>query len=244
MTQRQALHALLVAAGLSLALYLLPLWVPALAWLGWPLLLLSTLFHELGHGVAALLVGGGFEALRIYPDGSGVATTLSDGSRTMRAAIAAGGPLAPPLVALLLFLAARRAGSARIALWLLCSVLALALPLWLRNLFGAGFVLLFLTALAVLAARASARSAQIAVCFLAIELSLAAFSRADYLFTAEANTGLGTMPSDTAQIAQALWLPYWFWGGAIALLSLLVLAIGLIAFARALRASAAPASPS
>lgn len=242
MTQRQALHALLFAAGLSLALYLLPLWIPSLVWLGWPLLLLSTLFHELGHGLTALLVGGGFEALRIYPDGSGVATTLSDGSRTMLAAVAAGGPLAPPLVALLLFLAARRASTARIALWLLCGLLALALPLWLRNLFGAGFVLVLLVLLGLLAARASAGLAQIAVCFLAIELSLAAFSRADYLFTAEARTGLGTMPSDTALIAQALWLPHWFWGAGIALLSLLVLGIGLVAFARALRRDAAPAA--
>lgn len=243
MTQRRSLHALLAAAGLSLALYLLPLWVPALVWLGWPLLLLSTLFHELGHGLTALAVGGGFEALRIYPDASGVATTLSDGSRTMLAAIAAGGPLGPPLVALLLFLAARRAGSARLALWLLCGLLALALPLWLRNLFGAGFVFVLLALLALLATRASARTAQVAVCFLAIELSLAAFSRADYLFTAEADTGLGTMPSDTALIAQALWLPYWFWGGAIALMSLVVLAGGLCAFVRALRTAPAPPGP-
>lgn len=239
MTQRHALHALLVAAGLSLALYLVPLWIPALAWLGWPLLLLSTLFHELGHGLAALLVGGGFEMLRIYPDGSGVATTLSDGSRTMLAAIAAGGPLAPPLVALLLFLAARRAASARIALWLLSGLLVLALLLWVRGLFGIGFVLALAIA-AVLATRMSARAAQVATCFLAIELSLAAFSRADYLFTSEARTGMGTMPSDTAQIANVLWLPYWFWGGAIALVSLLVLAIGLLAFARALRTTVAP----
>lgn len=240
MHHRHALQALLAATGLSLALYLLPLWVPTLRWLAWPLMLLSTLFHELGHGTAALLVGGGFEALRIYPDGSGVATTLSDGSRSMVAAIAAGGPLAPPLVALALFVAARKPGSARVALWVLCGVLALAVPLWLRNVFGIGFVTVLATLLVLVALRASARSAQAVVCFLAIQLCLSAFARADYLFTAQARTGLGTMPSDTAQIANVLWLPYWVWGGAIALLSLAVLAAGIVLFARALRAARAP----
>lgn len=237
MTRRNATVALGAAAGLSLLLHLLPAWIPALAWLGWPLTLLSTLFHELGHGFAALLVGGGFETLRIYPDASGVATTLSDGSRPMRAAIAAGGPLAPPLFALLLFIGARHERSARVALWLLAALLAASLVLWVRGLFGIGFVLVLLALLAAFAAMASARLAQIVTCFLAIELSLAAFARADYLFAAEARTGLGTMPSDTAQIAQALLLPHWVWGGAIALVSLLVLCLGLLAFARAMRAT-------
>ena len=236
MSHRHALQALIAAIALSLVLYLLPMWIPALRWLAWPLLLFSTLFHELGHGVAALLAGGGFEALRIYPDGSGVATTLSDGSRTMLAAIAAGGPLGPPVMGFMLFLAARRPTSARWALWLLVGVLALAIPLWLRNLFGIGYVAVLALALAAIAWRASARAVQACVCFLAVQLSLAAFSRADYLFTAEARTGLGRMPSDTAQIANALWLPYWAWGTVLAAVSLGVLVLGVLLFAAALKA--------
>lgn len=235
MTHRHALQALVAAIVLSLALYLLPMWVPGLSWLAWPLLLFSTLFHELGHGVAALLVGGGFDALRIYPDGSGVASTLSDGSRTMLAAIAAGGPLGPPVMGFMLFLAARRPAPARWALWVLAGLLALALPLWLRNVFGIAYVLVLVLLLAALAWRASARAVQAAVCFLAVQLSLAAFSRADYLFTAEARTGLGRMPSDMAQIANALWLPYWAWGAVLAAVSLAVLVLGMMLFAAALR---------
>lgn len=244
MTHRHALQSLFAAAGASLLLHLLPLLWPPLAWFAWPLMLLSTVFHELGHGIAAVLAGGSFEALRIYADGSGVATTLSDGSRGMRAVIAAGGPLAPPLVALGLFVAARKARGARAALWLLGFALALAVALWVRNLFGVGLVLLLAAAFLLTAWKASARVAQAMVCFLAIQLSLAAFSRADYLFTSDAVTGLGTMPSDTAQIAQALWLPYWFWGAAIAALSLAVLILGMIAFARALRSTQFAEDPS
>ena len=49
----------------------------------------------------------------------------------------------------------------------------------------------------------------------------------DYLFTSSAVIGGMRHASDTAVIAQALWLPYWFWGGVIALTSLAVLTLGL-----------------
>jgi hypothetical protein len=42
----------------------------------------------------------------------------------------------------------------------------------------------------------------------------------DYLFSARATVGGVQHASDTAMIAQALWLPYWFWGALIAVISL------------------------
>ncbi len=40
------------------------------------------------------------------------------------------------------------------------------------------------------------------------------------------------MPSDVARIAEALWLPYWIWGGLCAVFSALVLVLGLRAYLR------------
>lgn len=74
--------------------------------------------------------------------------------------------------------------------------------------------------------------AQFAAVFIAIQLSLSVFSRSDYLFTATAHTAQGPAPSDVAQLAQALFLPYWFWGGLMALLSIAVLGVGCWAFLR------------
>ena len=59
--------------------------------------------------------------------------------------------------------------------------------------------------------------------FLAVQLALSVFSRSDYLFTSVARTGAGPMPSDVAQMASALFLPFWFWGAACGALSLAVL---------------------
>ncbi|HEY6814612.1 MAG TPA: M50 family metallopeptidase, partial [Croceibacterium sp.] len=42
----------------------------------YPFTILATWFHEMGHGIAAMLVGGQFDRLMIYQDGSGVARSL------------------------------------------------------------------------------------------------------------------------------------------------------------------------
>ena len=69
--------------------------------------------------------------------------------------------------------------------------------------------------------------AQTLVTFLAAQLSLSVFSRSDYLFTDVAQTSAGTMPSDVAQMADALWLPYWFFGALCGVFSIGVLVFGI-----------------
>lgn len=96
--------ALALSVAVTLALYL----VPYGHTLAWPLVLLSTLAHELGHGLAAAAVGGSFESFQIWSDGSGVALTSGGNGRLARAAVVAGGLLGPALFAALLFAAGRR----------------------------------------------------------------------------------------------------------------------------------------
>ena len=55
----------------SVVLTLLLAVVPFGEIVGYPLFLLSTLAHEMGHGLAALLTGGHFASLELYADGSG-----------------------------------------------------------------------------------------------------------------------------------------------------------------------------
>jgi hypothetical protein len=221
---------LLAAAAVTVLLFFLP-WG---RWLAWPLILISTLVHELGHGLSALLAGGQFISLNLWSDASGVAAYRGAFGPLARACVAAGGLLAPPLAASALFLAARSAVAARRAL-LGCALLLLVVAaLWVRTLFGFGFVSLLAMLLLTIGLRSSAAVAQFSVVFLALQLSLAVFSRGDYLFMAQAQTAQGWMPSDTGQIEQALWLPYWFWGLLIALASMGILASGLRAYVRSL----------
>ncbi|MEO0844698.1 MAG: M50 family metallopeptidase, partial [Cyanobacteria bacterium J06643_5] len=56
--------------------------------------------------------------------------------------------------------------------------------------------------------------------FLGVQACISTYNQLDYLFTPTAGP-LGV--SDTGQIQQQLLLPYWFWGGLIAVASLVIL---------------------
>src|SRR4051812_13031598 len=87
-----------VALLLGIALASIVLWQTMLgSLLLYPFTILATWFHEMGHGIAAMLRGRGFERLLIFADGSGFAVSLSpaDGYRLTDALVAASGPLGP-----------------------------------------------------------------------------------------------------------------------------------------------------
>ena len=215
--------------------------IPQARMIAYPLILLSTLAHELGHGLTAILTGGDFKTLQLYADGSGVAMWSGSGSRIQGALVAAGGLVGPAIAAALCLLIGSRPRGARVCLTVLAVSILAVTAVWVRNPFGLVFVGgLGLVALGI-AIRAPVGVAQSALVFAAVQLGLAVFSRADYLFTPVAQTSAGEMPSDVAAISEALFLPYWFWGGVCALISLLALIGGMTGFLRATRTS--PALP-
>lgn len=221
-----AMWVLVISGGLTIALYLLPFGRT----LGRPLVLLSTVAHELGHGLAAILAGGRFEMLEIWSDGSGAAHYSGQLGRVASAFVATGGLLGPALAAALGFAAGRSPRTARGALLGLGGALLVANVMVVRTLFGVIFVGLAAAACIAVGWFARPVAAQLVLVFVAIQLALSVFSRGDYLFTRTASTAAGPMPSDTAQMAAALFLPFWFWGAVCAVASILVLAIGLKAF--------------
>ncbi|MEM1034926.1 MAG: M50 family metallopeptidase [Myxococcota bacterium] len=230
-SSRSRAMALLVAT--AVVTLVLP-HVPVVHYLAWPLMLLSTLAHELGHGVAAVLSGGSFLRFEMYADGSGAALTATDG-RLQAAFTAAGGLVGPAFASMLLFGAARREKLARWGLGTLAGLLALALVLVVRNLFGFAFVALLVVALVAVVRFGNAWWSRFTLVFIAVNLALSVFTRGDYLFTETAQTARGPMPSDVAQMAEALLLPYWVWGAACGAISVLALALGLWAYLRSER---------
>lgn len=228
---KQAGLALLVAVGCTVALRLLP--SPWGFFVGWPLVLFSTYAHEMSHGVAALLVGGQFESFRMWADASGIAQTASRGGPLASAAISAGGLLGPAVAAAALFIAGCRPATARIGLAALGVLMLASDVLLVRNGFGLVFVGAAGALFVVLARALSAGRAQGLVLFLAVQLAITVFTRADYLFMAVARTSGGELPSDTAAIAKALGGSYLLWGVVVGAISLAVLWGGVSLFLRA-----------
>lgn len=208
---------------ITLALYLIPFG----GLVAYPLLMLSTLVHEMGHGLTALIVGGDFYSFQMWSNGSGVAQIGGYSHRLATALVCAGGLLGPACAAALGFVLSRKETLARFTFSTLGAFLIASEFLWVRNSFGWIFVGCLAAIYLWLAQQPRAWITQAALVFFSLQLSLSVFSRADYLFTPTAQTSQGLMPSDVAQIANALWLPYWFWGGICALFSGLVLLLGL-----------------
>src|SRR5687767_5396974 len=124
---------------LGIALASIMLWQTRLgSLLLYPFTILATWFHEMGHGIAAMLTGRGFERLLIFADGSGVAQSLgpADGYRLTDVLIAASGPLGPAIAGALLIISSRSATTTRNALAALGIALILSTAIWVRSLTG------------------------------------------------------------------------------------------------------------
>jgi hypothetical protein len=218
---------LAISLAVTAALYVIPFGRT----IAWPLVLVSTLAHELGHGLAALALGGTFHSLRLYADGSGVALWSGALGRVALASVAAAGLVGPAAVACALLILGRRASRAPVVLMTLGVFLVLLALFLVRNPFGLMFTILLGAALSGIGLRAPALSHTV-VLLLAVQLALSVFSRSDYLFTSMALTSSGPMPSDVAVMASALLLPYWLWGAICGAASLGLLALGVHAFFR------------
>lgn len=195
----------------------------------YPFTILATWFHEMGHGLAAILTGGQFEQLAIYADGSGVALSLipADASAFSTAFIGAAGPLGPPVVGALLIAASRSRRTTRIALGVLAGALLLSTLFWVRSLVGWLVLPGFALALTALVWRGSSRLQDFIVQLLGVQACVSAWRDTGYLFSQGGLVAGQPQRSDTAAIADALLLPYWFWGAAISVLIVALLAASL-----------------
>ena len=208
-----------VAAAISLVVPRLPYGRQVL----YPFSLLGTWVHEMGHGLTAIVVGGSFERLVLFQNLGG--TAYSTGVGTFgRALVAAGGLLGPALAGGLIIVLGSREATARWVLAGLTVMLALSLVLFVRNVFG-------WVALAVIAAILGGLAfygPEVVRVFVAqligIQFCVASWGTLDYMFTKNFVRDGQVLDSDTQEIAEVLLLPYWFWGGLIAITSLAIMA--------------------
>jgi hypothetical protein len=217
-------QAFAIAVALAAFVHFAAGWLGPAAVVARPFAWFSILVHELGHGVAAMLLGREFSEFRMWPTG-GVALHTGGGA-LVDAAISAGGLLGPSLVAALCFAAATGARRARGALLAIALFFAWALAFKVRTAFGVGFVAGVVVVVGGVALLGPPRVAQLALMFLGVQLAASLWSHLDYMFSEVARTPAGAMPSDSAQIGEALGGPYWLWGGLCAALSVAALALG------------------
>jgi hypothetical protein len=163
----------------------------------------------------------------LNPDGSGLAYWRGgDVGRVGAAMISLGGLVGPSIAGSVLLMASRKVSRGRILLYAISAVMLLTLVLFARSLFGIFFI--GLTALAIGAvAHFLPKLAPFVTQLIGVQLCLALFRDVSYMFSEGGTIDGIAHRSDSAAIADALLLPYWFWGGVAAAFSVLVLALGL-----------------
>jgi len=223
---RMAFIWLIVAALLTIVLWQVP-WGNYILY---PFTLLATWFHEMAHGLAAILLGGHFNELKLFPNGSGVAlysySRLWGGDMGL-AIVAASGPLGPAIAGAVFILAGRYYQSAHWCLVLLGMMLFLSAAIWVRSGFGWTAVSVLGGMILLIASYTPQWVQSFAIQFLGVQACISVYRQLDYLFTYKATIDGTPMLSDTGQMAEYLALPHWFWGGSLALLSLVLLATSL-----------------
>lgn len=224
-SQKKGLNWLIIAALITVVLWQLP----AGHYILYPFSILATWFHEMGHGLIALLFGGKFDQLILFPDGSGLAlhSTPVKLSAAGRASIAAGGPLGPPIAGALFILAGRHYKTAHYGLILLGVLLIASVLIWVRSAFGMVVISALSIVILGIAFKAEAWLQTFTIQFLGVQACVSTYHQMDYLFIYSVTIDSQQMLSDTGHIAEQMWLPYWFWGIVIILISLGMLFLSL-----------------
>jgi hypothetical protein len=231
--------AILIAAAL---LYIVAAYVPFGHQALYPLTLFTTWVHEMGHGLAALAVGGQFEHLEIYRNAGGLAFAYAKPG-WQEAFVAAGGLLAPPLLGALILAIVHGPRRARTCLALLAAALVASMAVYVRTPVGIVSMTAVALALGVAAWRAAPDHRVILAQVLAVVLALDTVTRMiGYAFMSHVRLNGANDRSDAGNIADNLGGPLFVWGIAITVLALAMLAAGLWwAWRRPARAVAKPA---
>lgn len=202
----------------QLVLWLLPMGIGSLVL--YPFSVLATWAHELGHALAALLVGGRPRSIELFFTLSGLTQSGGYEGAGAQAVVSAGGLLGAPVAGFFMLLASATPRGAVLALGALTASLALALVLLMTNVQGwiLGSAVVLLLGLGTW--RLDLEKRFIFAQLIALQLLLSVWSNWRYLFAQTAYVSGQQLGSDVEQIAQALGGSYWIWGVLIGALDL------------------------
>lgn len=224
MTSRRAL---VVAVAVSI---LVGSFVPFGSVLLYPFTLLATWVHEMGHGIAAVLVGGDFHRLEIFADASGLAyTSHRAGAPSLGAWISLGGLVAPPIVGAVVLGTARGPRRAQVVLVTFAVALVASLAVWVRSLTGFLAVPLVAGLIVAFVRWGGGGERMFLAQFLGLRLASDTVGRGmDYLFTDGVMVGGMKRASDIASVAAGFGGPRVAWSIVVAVFSVLCVALGLV----------------
>lgn len=178
----------------------------------YPFELLTTWFHEMSHGLMAIIIGGNFSHLVIHADTSGTAYNFIPDSIIKKVFVYSAGYLGSAFFGAVLIILSKWAKPSRFVLGFLSLALLLSIVLFVRNLFGIFVVLIFSVIFGYLAIKMNHKINSFVLNLLAGIVSLNSLADIKVLYSANlVVNGIPTGESDAQRVSQLLYLPSWFW---------------------------------
>lgn len=197
----------------------------------YPFTILGTWFHEMGHGIMSIMVGGEFLKLEIFPNGSGLAWSQYQNyyinPKYAHALVSSAGLLGPPVMGSILILMSKSFKKSKIILYVLSISMIISVVIWIRTTVGIVVILSMGLTILFVAIKAKQMFQQFLVQLIGIMACISTYRQLDYLFMDKAIIDGVERLSDSGQIAQNLGMSYSFWGMVIAILSFVMLTYSL-----------------
>ncbi len=199
--------------------------IPGGFYILYPFTILSTWFHEMGHGITVVIFGGDFHYIDIYSNGSGLA--VHSGSLFFgnigRAFVAAGGPFGPTIAGALIIASTKKEKISLFLLPALGLILLLSVVFYVRSIFGILVITLFAVIILYISFKTDTKWRLLTLQLLGVQACLSVYMNIGYLFSKGSNIGGNQYLSDTGVMENALLLPYWFWGIIIIIFSIFLI---------------------
>ncbi|CAB9504224.1 expressed unknown protein [Seminavis robusta] len=219
--------ALLVA----ILLMAVVLHIPTVRFILYPFMIFSTWVHEMCHGMAAILVGGGVRKLMVYKDGSGLAYTWTTGEDWKRAFVASAGYTGTALIGGFLLLWRRTRRGPTVGLIVIGCAMLLSCAMYVRNAFGVAATLSIGIVLLLFGWKLPAQGVLYMYCFLAATCSFNALDAINDLMDiqeGEAYVNGQQTSTDAHTVADLIGMTYGFWAVLWLIFGLFMSAVGLL----------------
>ena len=232
---------LMTATLVSVALWLLSMYMPVVGLIVYPLQLFATFVHEGSHVLATVLTGNTVTSLSVASDGSGVVWSKSSGLSSLL--ISSAGYLGTTAFGTLLLVWMRYGFSSRVGLYIsagfvgvMTFVFGFLAPFWnlLANVTFGSVVFTVLSGvvltlgLAAVAKFATLKWANFAMAFLAVQCLLNAFFSLKDLFVISTTTDQMT---DAGNMAAATGIPGFIWVFIWIAISVVMISVGIRLYA-------------
>jgi hypothetical protein len=202
--------------------------IPMLGNVLYPFKIFSTWIHEMSHGFAAILMGGGVAKLLIYPDTSGLAYTYTDGSSFKQGFIASAGYTGTAVLGMILLLFRRTHRGPTIGTIGLGVAILFSCMIYVRNIFALVFLPIMAVVFIVCAWKLKAVHVGYLYSFLAATCSFNAVDNISELFGGVGYVNGEEAEGDASAVAQkwggigVMWASLWL------IFALVCSAIGLL----------------